>query len=63
MSFLLPEAPLAHSTVASTDLGASLDQLTDGIWHPLDFHSRKLTPAEKKTIALMTGSCWRFMML
>ena len=48
MSFLQPEAPLALSTDASsTHLGASLDQLTDGIWHPLRFHSRKLTPSEK----------------
>ena len=48
MSFLLPEAPLALSRDASsTDHGASLDQLTGGIWHPLGFHSRKLTLAEK----------------
>ena len=48
LSFLAPEAPLELSTDASsTDLGAALNQLTDGIWHPIGFHSRKLTPAAK----------------
>ena len=48
MSFLAPEDPLALLTDASsTDIGVALNQFTDGIWHLLGFHSRKLTPTEK----------------
>ena len=43
-----PEAPIALSTDASKfALGASLDQLVDGVWRPLGFWSKALKPTQQ----------------
>jgi len=44
-----PDAPLAVFTDASDfAIGAVLQQRVDGAWQPLDFFSRKMSPAERK---------------
>ena len=46
MSFLVPEVPLVLAADASsTDIGAGLTQLVEGIWEPHGFFSRKLSEA------------------
>ena len=43
-----PRAPIALSTDASKfALGASIDQLVDGVWKPLGFWSRALKPTQQ----------------
>ena len=43
-----PNAPIALSTDASKfALGASLDQLVDGVWRPLGFWSKALKPTQQ----------------
>ena len=48
-TFLRLDAPLAVRTDASdTAIGAAVEQLENGIWRPLAFFSRKLSPTERK---------------
>lgn len=48
LAFPSPTAKLALSTDASsTGIGATLDQLEDGIWKPLGHYSRKLSSSER----------------
>jgi transposase InsO family protein len=45
----LPGAPLAIVTDASdTAMGGALQQLVDGLWQPLGFFSRRLSPTQMK---------------
>ena len=49
-TFLSPTAPLrVESDASSTDIGAALEQLQEGIWEPISF-SRELSSAERKYI-------------
>lgn len=48
-TFLKANSSLALVTDASsTAIGAALEQLEDGIWRPLGFFSRKMSPAETR---------------
>ena len=47
--FLSPSEPLAvASDASSTDIGAALEQLQGGVWRPVAFFSRELSPIEQK---------------
>ena len=49
LNYPIPSAPLALSTDASkVCLGASLDQLVDGVWKPLGFWSKSLRPEQQR---------------
>lgn len=47
LAFYDPKAPLALATDASDiAVGAVLEQLVDGFWQPLGFHSHRLNPSQ-----------------
>ena len=71
-TFLSPSEPLAvASDASSTDIGAALDQLQGGVWRPVDFFSRELSPTEQKystydrellgafAAVKSSSACWR----